>query len=172
MKTIKKIYKPGIALLMCLAVCASIYIKAPQPEISSVSRQPIYEGTLILDESVPLSDVSEMSVCIQALRLINEYRQSKGLSSLLWSKDLEAAAAIRADEARICWSHTRPNGQEWYTVNPSIMYGENLGKGYHTADELVTAWKNSPEHNENLLWADFSYAAISCVGNTYALEFA
>lgn len=172
MKKFKSVGKKLLAGILCVVVCAGVYHYSPHKETSAAIREPAYEGILILNEDVPLGFSEDAMICMQALRLINDYRQAHGLKALLWNNDLEAAAAVRADEARSCWSHTRPNGQPWYTVNPSIMYGENLGRGYSDADSLVQAWKDSPTHNENLLYADFKYAAISCVNDVYALEFA
>lgn len=168
----KKRWMQGIALILCIPILCCFTAKPFQPTASSVMREPKYEGTMILDEGVPLGFTEDARVCIQALKLINEYRNVNGLKMLLWSNELEDAATVRATEAGSCWSHTRPNGEPWYTVNPSIMYGENLGRGYDDAGSLVQAWKDSPAHNENLLYADFSYAAISCVSGVYALEFA
>ena len=112
------------------------------------------------------------AVAKAALDQCNTQRANAGLKALTWHDGLESCAMVRAQEAVGTWSHTRPNGQPWYTVNPSIMYGENLGRGYSDAASLVQAWKDSPAHNDNLLFADFKYAAIYCTDGVYALEFA
>lgn len=172
-KRLKKIGKQMLALILSVIIVAGfMHHCKPLQDASSAFREVDYEYTVLLEEDIPLGVAEQASVCLQALKLINDYRAEFGLGALLWNRDLEAAAAIRADEAGVCWSHTRPNGKPWYTVNPSIMYGENLGRGYDDAGSLVQAWKDSPAHNENLLYADFSYAAISYVNGVYALEFA
>ena len=172
-KLLKNVGTKLLAMVLAVAIIIGfIHHCQPLQDASSTMRKVDYQCTLLLNEDVPLGVTAEASICIQALKLINEYRAEFGLNGLMWNRDLEAAAAIRADEAGICWSHTRPNGKPWYTVNPSIMYGENLGRGYDDAGSLVQAWKDSPAHNENLLYADFNYAAISCVNGVYALEFA
>ena len=68
---------------------------------------------------------------------------------------------VRAQEIVGTWSHTRPNGSDWYTVNSSIMYGENLAKGYSSASDCVAAWMASPTHRENVLYADFRTCGIA-----------
>lgn len=92
--------------------------------------------------------------------LINEYRVDNNLKELEWNKELEAAAKIRAEEASICWSHTRPDGTQWYTVS-DLTKGENLAKTYTTPLEVFEAWKNSETHDQNLRDKDFRSCAIS-----------
>jgi uncharacterized protein YkwD len=39
--------------------------------------------------------------------------------------------------------------------------GENVAYGYTTAENVMTAWKNSPGHNKLLLTSRFEYVGIS-----------
>lgn len=41
------------------------------------------------------------------------------------------------------------------------VIGENLAAGYPTAEEVVSAWMNSREHCENLLWPAFSSIGVA-----------
>ena len=97
----------------------------------------------------------------QAFDLVNQQRQKSGLKPLAWQSGLKAAADIRATEVAAKFSHTRPNGQDWFTVNPDLAYGENLGKDYNDAATAVQAWMVSPEHKQNILKPDFESGAIS-----------
>lgn len=101
------------------------------------------------------------SVAVQAFILCNNERKANNLSVLSWDNSLEAAALIRAYESSNTWSHTRPNGSEWWTVNSGIMFGENLAKGYKTADEAVKAWMHSKSHKGNILFSDYKTSAIA-----------
>ena len=105
----------------------------------------------------------------------NEIRVANGLNPLRYDASLEATAAVRANELSVRFSHTRPDGSDWYTVNPDLMYGENLADGYNTADAVVNAWMASPEHKANILKPDFTTVAVSTSvknGKTYwAQEF-
>ena len=85
----------------------------------------------------------------------NSYRAANGLGTLTVDPLLTTAAQIRAYEAAVSFSHTRPNGEQYYTVNSSVVYGENLAYGYSTAELTMTAWQNSQTHNENLLRGEF-----------------
>ncbi len=96
-----------------------------------------------------------------AFDLVNAKRQEAGLGALTWNSGLEQASAVRAVEASQSFSHTRPDGTDWWTVNSNLMYGENLAKGYATADEAVTAWMNSPTHKANIMDTEFTSGAIA-----------
>lgn len=95
-----------------------------------------------------------------AFDLVNTKRQEAGLGSLAWNSGLEQASAVRAIEAAQSFSHTRPNGSDWWTVDSNLMYGENLAKGYSTAQSAVDAWMASPTHKDNLMDAEFKSGAI------------
>lgn len=96
-----------------------------------------------------------------ALDGCNAHRTNAGLPALTWSDGLESCAMVRAQEIVTTWSHVRPNGSDWYTVNSTLMYGENLAKGYVSAGEAVNAWMNSPTHRENIMFGGFRTCGIA-----------
>lgn len=111
----------------------------------------------------------------EVIAKVNEIRVANGLNTLRYDASLEASAAVRANELNVRFSHTRPDGSDWYTVNPDLMYGENLADGYNTADAVINAWMASPAHKANILKPDFTTVAVSTTvkdGKTYwAQEF-
>lgn len=94
---------------------------------------------------------------------INEIRIENNLNPLITNQELKDAANIRANEIIISFSHTRPDGSDWYTVDENIVYGENLAKGYETAEDVVNAWMESPDHRKNILSNNFTTMAVSVV---------
>lgn len=102
--------------------------------------------------------------------LINEARAANGLAPLSWSGSLADCAYVRASEASEVFSHTRPDGSDWWTVNPDIMYGENLADGQTNAQWVFDDWMNSPTHRDNIL-GDYTTYGSARVGNTWAQEF-
>lgn len=92
---------------------------------------------------------------------INAIRTANGLKAYTWSNGLEQAADVRAVEAVSKWSHTRPDGSDYWTVNSAIVYGENLAKGYFNAGSAVDGWMNSPTHKANILDGEFRTAGMS-----------
>lgn len=138
-----------------------------------------FDTVTIMEEEVPLGssvnneNVEEMTalrnMAQAAFDLMNVQRVQAGLKALTWDNDLENAAAIRACECLSSFSHTRPDGSDWYTVNAQIMHGENLAYGYDSADSVMSAWMNSPTHKANILYPSFTRCAIAVYksGNTY-----
>ena len=97
----------------------------------------------------------------QAFTSVNALRTNSGLSALTWSVELLPSTSVRAMEASQSFSHTRPNGSDWWTVNSQLMFGENLARGYSSASAAVEAWMNSPTHKANIMNAGYKTMAIA-----------
>mgnify|MGYP004449151439 CR=1 FL=1 len=109
-----------------------------------------------------LSGTVESQACAKAaFDQVNAQRTAAGLGTLSWSNGLEQASAVRAIECSQVWSHNRPDGSEYWTVNSNLVYGENLAKGFSTAGDAVNAWMNSFSHRDNILYAGFKTGAIA-----------
>lgn len=118
------------------------------------------------EEAVALADKSDevaslRSEALRAYNLVNDERERVGLKPLIWDSNLESTANVRAMECSQEFSHTRPNGSPWYTVNSDIMGGENLAFGYESANEVIRGWMGSASHRENILYISFDKIAIS-----------
>lgn len=81
---------------------------------------------------------------------LNDIREDYGCADLAMSDELTRCAAIRSSEISTYFSHTRPDGSQWYTINASLQYGENLLKTQinHEADDIVQMWMDSPSHKD------------------------
>lgn len=104
------------------------------------------------------SDVSRASLLADT----NQVRQANKAPTLNLNDDLNRAAEAKADNmfAEQYWSHTAPSGATpWQWIDESgyqyAYAGENLAKGFMTAEGVVTAWMHSPEHRENLLKSEY-----------------
>ena len=160
-----------VIMVLSLAGCGK------STELSSVSRDPATDdGTVWFDEeAVALAGSvgkAGMSEAIDALDIVNAKRAENGLAALNWSNGLESCAMVRATEAASKFSHTRPNGKDWYTVNSELMWGENLAKGYDSAQSVVDAWMASPTHAANILAGDFTTCSIAVYETNGKLYFA
>lgn len=138
------------------------YKSVNRTELSIKNDKEIYLDS----ESIALADCSKdvtylRKEAISAFNLVNDLRMKKGLNPLLWSPDLETTSLVRAQESCVFFSHTRPNGEKWYTVNSTIMGGENLAYGFNDANSALNAWMNSPTHRENILYPTYTKIAIS-----------
>ncbi|NLL00228.1 MAG: hypothetical protein GX271_06145 [Clostridiales bacterium] len=101
----------------------------------------------------------------EVLRLVNIERSKAGLSSLTTNATLKAAADKRAQETKVSFSHTRPNGSKFSTVLQEfgISYrtaGENIAYGQRSPQEVVNGWMNSPGHRANILNGSFGKIGI------------
>ena len=114
-----------------------------------------HEGDIVIIdyEAVALAAGAETpdARCAIILDAINAERTKAGLSTLTRTSELAAAATVRAKEQEQLFSHTRPNGSDWWTVDSRVCYGENLARDYTTAEGVVAAWMASPTHKEVML---------------------
>ena len=97
------------------------------------------------------------------LMQVNNVREERGLKKLSVNAELTKAAKTRANESSLFYSHTRPNGSEWYTVNNTAM-GETLYRGNESFDPnayVVSMWKDSKVHYEIMTMPDISSAGIA-----------
>ena len=97
---------------------------------------------------------------MEAYNRVNEERNVAGLEPLKWDQNLEQVKQTRANDCSNAFSHTRPNGQAWYTVNSQIQGGENLAFGVESGSDAVEAWMNSPTHRDNVQYDEFNKVAI------------
>lgn len=124
---------------------------------TAVARTEAEEGDVHYfdDEAVALAGEPGVSPLMNeaaaTLALVNAHRANAGLPALVWSDALTQAAYVRAMECAQLFSHTRPNGTAWWTVNSTIMYGENLSFNYFNCNSVVAAWMASPTHKANIL---------------------
>lgn len=119
----------------------------PEPE---QTVQPPPEGT------------SSGSSVERVWELTNYYRSQYGAGSLTLDSTLCDAAATRAREIASNFSHTRPDGSQWYTVS-SLAHGENIimGTGMD-ADRAMTDWMNSQGHRDNILDGSYGSLGVGC----------
>lgn len=89
----------------------------------------------------------------------NKHRYYFIEDGLTLNPDLCIIASIRAEEIAESGLHThqRPYDRGYFSkVHKEYKWdkgkvGENIAWGYKTVDEVITAWKNSAEHNNNII---------------------
>ncbi len=144
-------------------------------------------------EQLTISDEVLGRIKTEFLRLVNLERSGKQLNELTLNGELDRVAAIRGDEIQESFSHTRPNGELYYSLvdesaYPYVIVGENIcmtshvGSGSYTAAdqwvasdaqiEAVAAWtfvlfKNSPGHYANMIHEEYQECGI---GISYKVE--
>ena len=91
---------------------------------------------------------------------INEKRIENELPPLVWDERLTNSAHVRAQEISYHFSHSRPDGSPYSSLDPNYINGENLAQGYLTVHDAIVAWTNSDSHLYNYL-GDYSYTGVS-----------
>ena len=171
-KLMERFGKKGIFAILIAALAVVVILiyltvgrtKGGVTDETAIRNQPKAPGDLTVDQNVinagnaAWQGQSYIQSAQSALNIVNQKRSAAGLSALRWDDNLAACAMVRATELPSAFSHTRPNGQDWYTLAPNVMYGENLAYGFTSADAAVNAWMNSPAHKQNILTPNF----VSC----------
>lgn len=118
--------------------------------------------------TAPASLTAEQWIA-EILRLVNVERAKVGVPALtMGSSSLLSAAAVRAQEISVSFSHTRPNGTSCFSVlsEYGISYsaaGENILKGpagYMTPAQVMSLWMSSDGHRSNILSPYFKSLGI------------
>jgi uncharacterized protein YkwD len=156
----------AVGVLMLVAGIAAL---APigQPFAPAAHAQ----GDCNVDSSKLPLDAEETA----ALAEVNEYRAANGKPALTYSAALTRIALWKStDMANNRYdSHTDlPTGRApdqrfvdcgYVTGTMSVAWGENIAGCYPDAASTVAQWQGSPEHNANLLDAEFLYAGVKRV---------
>ncbi len=123
--------------------------------------------------AAPATDTIDAKGVLDA---VNAEREEAGLVPLTWNEKMVSGTSVRAMEASTLWSHTRPDGTEYWTADEANIFGENLAMGFDSNVEVISAWMNSKSHKANCLDSEFTSACVAVyiteTNTTYvAMEF-
>jgi len=126
----------------------------------------------LADEAVPLAGLPSLyddpelwQMAAELRELVNAERVRAGASELINMEILNVAAAIRAAECELLYSHTRPDGRSFETLFDDLGIvsrgkGENLDIGTTSASETVRRWMDSSTHRECMLLPDWEMMGV------------
>lgn len=168
MKKFKKLLSMVLtgALVLSLIACGATSQSAVDDQAAVRGLDEGAGEIWIDDEAIALagstaSSQAALDACSAVFNLMNQQRAAQGLGQLVWSDALTNAAQVRANEITTSFSHTRPNGSAFWTVDSNVQYGENLAKLYQSADSVYTAWMNSPTHAANIMEPSYKTVGIA-----------
>ena len=101
-----------------------------------------------------------------AAAALNAYRASHGLGPTRLDPELTAMAQRQAD-AMVAGNKMSHDVAGSFTSRlaasgiDTAEAGENLGAGHYSLEEAMTGWRNSPEHNANLLMRNATRLGIA-----------
>ncbi|MBE6083681.1 MULTISPECIES: CAP domain-containing protein [Tissierellales] len=117
------------------------------------------------------------SVESEVVRLVNIEREKAGLQPLTQSSELSNVARLKSQDMadNNYFSHTSPTYGDPFTMMKTfgIKYstaGENIAKGYSSAQTVMDGWMNSSGHRANILNSSFNKIGVGYVnknGTTY-----
>lgn len=162
---------PITIIVLCLVVgmIQVLCMKYNKSLLEDVAKRPMEETVkdlvFIGEDNVALSnaptgDVATINAAKAAFIKLNDERKKNNLVPLKWSDRLEKDAAVRASEVSKKWSHKRPDGSDYWSVDSDFVYGESISKGFRTADAAIDSWMKSDTHRSSLLDAEYISAAI------------
>lgn len=104
------------------------------------------------------------------IALTNRERGSLGLNALSPNAKLAAAAQAKANNMFELqyWDHFGPNGETpWMFISQAgyayVYAGENLAKGFRTAEGVHEAWMASPTHKANIVSVNYKDIGVAVV---------
>ncbi|HPD32520.1 MAG TPA: CAP domain-containing protein [Phycisphaerae bacterium] len=124
-------------------------------------------GSLAAEEPCLELGAPDTAVQKRLFAELNNYRVNHGLSPLVYSKRLEAAAQAHLSDMyeRGYFAHITPEGLEPGDRAMELGFchryvGENLAAGQRTVQAVMRAWDNSPSHQLNMLEPDYVYVGL------------
>ena len=95
--------------------------------------------------------------------MTNKERRNAGVNPLIFNEKLSEAAIKKAQDMfeYDYWAHNSPSGKTpWVFIKSSgykyVYAGENLARGFSTAEDVIKAWMTSSAgHRENMLSSNY-----------------
>jgi hypothetical protein len=118
---------------------------------------------------IGISEISASNITpSNIIALTNQERSAAGLNTLNQNAKLAAAAQAKAENMfeEQYWDHFGPNGESpWQFITAAgynyVYAGENLAKGFRTAEGVVEAWMASPTHRDNILSGNYKDIGVA-----------
>lgn len=146
----------------------------PVPDVKPNKPQPD------IKPNNPIPDINtgtKSSIEMEVVELVNIERQKSGLAPLTHSNELSRVAKAKSQDManNNYFSHNSPTYGDPFAMMRSfgIQYktaGENIAKGYSSAQSVVRGWMNSSGHRENILNPSFGKIGVGYInanGSTY-----
>lgn len=135
------------------------------PQVSNPNL--IYPGQVL---QIPQLDSSVSAYEEEVIRLVNNIRQQNGLQPLTANWELSRVARYKSQDMleNGYFSHNSPTyGSPFQMITAfGLSYrtaGENIAKGYASAQAVVNGWMNSSGHRANILNASYKQIGVSYV---------
>lgn len=142
----------------------NIFFRPGKPNKPGV---PVTPGKPETPETPPITSNNLSKEELEVVRLVNIEREKNGLKPFSISNKLSDVAREKSKDMAVnkYFSHTSPTyGSPFEMMKQfGISYktaGENIAKGYLSAQSVVSGWMNSPGHRANILNASFNTIGV------------
>ena len=162
----KKIVSIMIVAVLTLTMIFGVSAARPSSSHLSGSYTTISRDVKMSDGTKRSVKVDEHKAAAQeAFDILNKQRIANGLPALKWLDSLYEGSLQRAVETAVFFSHTRPDGTEWSTIDKVNLRGENIARsdGKTSVAAITTGWMKSTGHKENILRPSFKSGALACI---------
>ncbi len=118
---------------------------------------------------INLAQETDWQIADDILILINEYRVSKGLSTII--SDQQYASAYAVEHTKYMIDIDRINHDNFGIRSAALKdrgadrVGENVAYGYSTAEGVVNAWLNSPSH-KSIIEGKYTHSGFGIITNS------
>ncbi len=130
-----------------------------------------------MDEATALVD-KNWGTYQEVLKLVNELRAEVGAEPLELNRTYCIAATLRSMEQYYItgMSHYRPNGESCFSIAdemslPGFFGGENVAWGYGSASAVVSGWRGSEGHYQNMINSSYKYLGVGLIGTNWTQMF-
>ena len=135
---------------------------------ATILAGPVAASPVVAANAAP----DDAALIRRAVELTNQERERAGLNPLEWNEQLAASATAYAQDManRSFFAHNSPEGttpieRARVTGYPAygwggLYVGENLARGYNSAESVHQGWMNSESHKQNLLHAKYREIGI------------
>ena len=95
---------------------------------------------------------------------INQYREEQKLSPLIWDETLAQLAFKHSSRMNEKQTLSHDGFESRFHATQKKVCVENVGVRFQTAKGQGEAWKNSPQHNANLLRKEIRHCGLAKAG--------
>ncbi|CAH2762967.1 G5 domain-containing protein [Erysipelothrix amsterdamensis] len=143
-------------------------------QYTEVVYAPVDEITRVgIKEIIVNSEQIDKEASLLMFNHVNQIRKDHQLDVLTWSESLFEYAGIRAVDLEKSFEHRRPDGSSWDSLNPQLIFAENLAKRAFSVESAMNGFMESPSHRANIL-DDFKSGACALYqapdGNWYWVQ--
>jgi|GEM_PF-4869304 len=148
----------------------------------SASGHLQHDAIMLTETNMPLAGAPEPAPEpapeIAVFRLINKEREKHGLEALDWDTGLAAVALAHSTDMsdRGFFNHYNPDGKsptDRIRAGGLVFkyVGENIARGYGTAESVVAAWMDSATHRSAILSEKATHMGVGVYNRYWTVNF-